>query len=110
MRFRHACDKAGISAPITPGILPIENWPGTQHFAKACKTHVPDWLGKAFSKAKRDRRQDLLTTAVCTELCSQLVDEGVDLLHFHTLNRPDLIRDICHALGATTAVKLEKIT
>ena len=109
MRFRDACDKAGIRAPITPGILPIENWAGTQRFAKACKTRVPDWLGKAFSKAQRDGRQDLSATAVCTKLCSQLVDEGVDRLHFQTLNRPDLTRDICHALGATTAVNLEKI-
>jgi methylenetetrahydrofolate reductase (NADPH) len=68
LRFRDACDKAGIRAPITTGILPIENWPGTQRFAKACKTHVPDWLGKAFSKAQRDGRQDLLSTAVRTEL------------------------------------------
>jgi methylenetetrahydrofolate reductase (NADPH) len=48
LRFRDACDKAGIRTPITPGILPIENWAGTQRFAKACKTRVPDWLGKAF--------------------------------------------------------------
>jgi methylenetetrahydrofolate reductase (NADPH) len=38
-----------------------------------------------------------------------LIDEGVDALHFYTLNRPDLTRDICHALGITAAVKLEKI-
>jgi methylenetetrahydrofolate reductase (NADPH) len=38
-----------------------------------------------------------------------LIDEGADTLHFYTLNRPDLTRDICHALGITAAVKLEKI-
>ena len=69
---------------------------------------MPNWLTDAFSKAKRDDREDLLVTVVCTELCSQLIDEGVDKLHFYTLNRPDLTRDICHALGITTAVKLEK--
>jgi len=31
-RFRDACDKAGIDAPIIPGILPIENWAGAQKF------------------------------------------------------------------------------
>tara|TARA_B100000780_G_C21104567_1_gene445961 strand:- start:86 stop:958 length:873 start_codon:yes stop_codon:yes gene_type:complete len=103
LRFRDACDKAGIRVPITPGILPIENWAGTLRFAKACKTHVPDWLGQAFSKAQRDGREDLLATTVCTELCSQLTDEGVNFLHFYTLNRPDLTRDICHALGVTVA-------
>ena len=109
LRFRDACDKAGINVPITPGILPIENWQGTRRFAKACNAKVPNWLTDAFSKAERDDREDLLATAVCTELCSQLIDEGMDTLHFYTLNRPDLIRDICHALGITAAVKLEKI-
>jgi methylenetetrahydrofolate reductase (NADPH) len=109
LRFRDACDKAGINVPITPGILPIENWQGTRRFAKACNAKVPNWLTDAFSKAERDDREDLLATAVCTELCSQLIDEGVDTLHFYTLNRPDLTRDICHALGITAAVKLEKI-
>jgi len=109
LHFRDACDKAGINVPITPGILPIENWQGTRRFAKACNAKVPNWLTDAFSKAERDDREDLLATAVCTELCSQLIDEGVDTLHFYTLNRPDLTRDICHALGITAAVKLEKI-
>ena len=109
LRFRDACDKAGINVPITPGILPIENWQGTRRFAKACNAKVPNWLTDAFSKAERDDREDLLATAVCTELCSQLVDEDVDTLHFYTLNRPDLTRDICHALGITAAIKLEKI-
>ena len=95
LRFRDACDKAGIKVPITPGILPIENWQGTRRFAKACNANVPAWLSDAFSKAERDGRGDLLATAVCTELCSQLLDEGVDMLHFYTLNRPDLTRGIC---------------
>jgi methylenetetrahydrofolate reductase (NADPH) len=60
-------------------------------------------LGQAFSKAQRDGREDLLATAVCTELCSQLTDEGVNFFHFYTLNRPDLTWDICHALGVTVA-------
>ena len=109
LRFRDACDKAGIKVPITPGILPIENWQGTRRFAKACNANVPAWLSDAFSKAERDGREDLLATAVCTELCSQLLDEGVDMLHFYTLNRPDLTRGICHALGVTAPVNLEKI-
>ena len=27
---------------------------------------------------------------MCTELCSELIDEGVDALHFYTLNRAEL--------------------
>ncbi|MGB1389483.1 MAG: methylenetetrahydrofolate reductase [NAD(P)H] [Paracoccaceae bacterium] len=99
LRFRDDCAKAGITAPITPGILPIESWTGTRKFADRCGTHVPDWLADAFAKAERDDRHDLLAVSVCTELCSELIDEGVDQLHFYTLNKPNLTREVCLALG-----------
>lgn len=109
LRFRDACAKAGITAPIIPGILPIENWKGTRNFAKRCGTPVPAWLDDAFEKAERDGRTDLLATALCTEMCSELMAEGVDALHFYTLNRPELTRDVCHALGIAPRVQLENV-
>ncbi|WP_292292246.1 methylenetetrahydrofolate reductase [NAD(P)H] [Marivita sp.] len=108
-RFRDACEKAGIDAPITPGILPIENWKGAARFAKACGTPIPTWLADAFDKAERDGREDLLATAICAELCSDLIDGGVDTLHFYTLNRPELTRDVCHALGVTPKLDLKNV-
>ena len=104
LRFRDACAKAGITAPITPGILPITNWKSARAFAEKCGTKIPLWLDQAFDAAIRDNRHDLLAQALCTELCSDLVEEGVDALHFYTLNRPDLTRSICHALGVKQAI------
>ncbi len=109
LRFRDACAKAGITAPILPGVLPIENWKGVRKFSERCGTSVPAWLIDAFEKAERDNREDLLATAVCTEMCSELLDEGVESLHFYTMNRPELTRDVCHALGVTPAVNLENV-
>jgi len=108
-RFRDACAKAGIDAPIIPGILPIENWTGTRKFALACGTQVPAWLDDAFDKAIRDNRHDLLATALATELCSDLIEGGAEDLHFYTLNRPELTRDVCHALGVTPKVELRHV-
>ena len=109
LRFRDACAAAGIHAPIIPGILPIENWDGTKRFAARCGTQVPAWLDEAFTTAKRDGREALLSTAICTELCDTLLREGVEDLHFYTLNRPQLTRDVCHALGVVPEVSLEKV-
>ncbi|MGA1760989.1 MAG: methylenetetrahydrofolate reductase [NAD(P)H] [Paracoccaceae bacterium] len=109
LRFRDRCVAAGIDAPIIPGILPIENWAGVKRFAARCGARVPTWLDDAFEKAHRDNRSDLLATAVCTELCSDLLDEGVESLHFYTLNRPELTRDVCYALGVQPKVTLEKV-
>ncbi|KJS45678.1 MAG: 5,10-methylenetetrahydrofolate reductase [Roseovarius sp. BRH_c41] len=108
-RFRDACAAAGINAPIIPGILPIENWVGARKFALSCGTQVPAWLDEAFDKAIRDNRHDLLATALATELCSDLLEGGVEDLHFYTLNRPELTRDVCHALGVTPKVTLRDV-
>ena len=101
--------KAGIDAPIIPGVLPIENWTGVRKFAQACGTALPAWLDDTFDKAIRDDRQELLATALATELCSELIEGGAEDLHFYTLNRPELTRDVCHALGVTPKVELRDV-
>jgi len=108
-RFRDKCAKAGIDHLLTPGILPIENWKGARNFANRCGTVIPAWVDDAFNKAIRDNREDLLATAICTELCSELLDGGVEKLHFYTMNRPELTRDVCHALGVVPKVSLENV-
>ncbi len=108
-RFRDACAKAGIDAPIIPGILPIENWNGTRKFAAQCGTHIPQVIEDAFHHATRDGTTELLATAIATELCDELLQGGVDHLHFYTLNRPELTRDVCHALGVTPKVRLQNV-
>lgn len=93
-RFRDACAKAGFNAPIVPGILPIENWENTKKFAARCGAKIPAWMDEIYRKATRDERSDLVSIALSTELCSQLIDGGVEALHFYILNRLELTRDI----------------
>lgn len=108
-RFRDACVAAGIDAPIIPGILPIENWAGTQRFAKRCGTKVPAWVSEAFETAIRDDRHDLLALTMCSDLCSELLEGGVEDLHFYTLNKPQLTREVAHALGCIPEVSLRDV-
>ncbi len=110
LRFRDACVREGIdAAKIVPGIIPIENWSGIRRFALATGATVPAWLDDAFDKAARDGREQLLATALCTELCDTLMGEGVEQLHFYTLNRAQLTRDVCHALGVTAQTQLQNV-
>ncbi len=109
LRFRDLCAKEDITAPIIPGILPIDNWAGVKRFAARCGAQVPAWLDEAFRAAARDGREELLSVALCTELCDTLISEGVEDLHFYTLNRPHLTREVCHALGITAQPALEKV-
>lgn len=108
-RFRDACVKAGITAPIIPGILPITSWDGAKKFANRCGTQVPGALDEAFRIAARDGREELLALTQCTSLCARLIEGGVEDLHFYTLNRPHLTQAVVRALGISPDVALEKV-
>ena len=108
-RFRDRCQKAGIDAPIIPGILPIDNWIGVKAFAARCGAPPPAWLDQAFAVAMRDDGHDLLAIAVCSELCSELIEGGVEDLHYYTLNKASLTREVIHALGLAPDIALEKV-
>ncbi|WCR10564.1 methylenetetrahydrofolate reductase [NAD(P)H] [Paracoccus stylophorae] len=110
-RFRDKCEKAGIDAPIIPGILPIQGWAGARRFAQSCGTSIPQWAEDAFAAAIRDGgdRERLLATAICAELCDRLIAGGVERLHFYTLNRPGMTRDVCAALGIQPVRDLEAV-
>ncbi len=109
LRFRDRCAKAGITAPVIPGILPIQSWAGAKTFAKRCGAQVPARLDEAFQMAVRDGREELLALTQCTVLCDRLLSEGVEDLHFYTLNRPNLVREVCRALGIAPKVALQKV-
>lgn len=100
LRFRDACAAAGIDAErITPGILPVSNWARTRTFAERCGATVPADLAQGFERAAREDRAELFALAQCAELCDTLICEGVGRLHFYTLNRPALTREVTRALG-----------
>ena len=109
LRFRDRCARAGIAAPIIPGILPIQSWEGAKRFAARCGTRVPARLDEAFQTAARDGREELLALTQCTLLCDRLIAEGVENLHFYTLNRPHLTREVCRALGIAPAAELRQV-
>lgn len=99
LRFRDLCAKEGIAAPIIPGILPIDSWAGTKRFAARCGTSVPGHLDAAFAAAEARGASREFAIDLCVTLCERLRSEGVQDLHFYTLNRPDLTRAVCAALG-----------
>ncbi|CTQ33670.1 methylenetetrahydrofolate reductase [NAD(P)H] [Jannaschia rubra] len=109
LRFRDRCVAAGIDAPIVPGILPIENWKNASRFAASCGAVIPDDLAAAFEVATRDDRADLLAIAQAAELADTLIGEGCGHLHFYTLNRPELTRDVCVALGLAARPALSQV-
>src|SRR5579871_210566 len=100
LRFRDACARAGIAAPIIPGILPIHRFRQVKRFARRCGTVIPKWLEELFSGLDEDAETSrLLGAAVALEQVDVLRRHGVTEFHFYTLNRAELTYAACHALG-----------
>ncbi|MGQ0610145.1 MAG: methylenetetrahydrofolate reductase [NAD(P)H] [Paracoccaceae bacterium] len=108
-RFRDTCARIGITAPIIPGILPVQNWEAVRRLAARCGAKIPARLDEGFATATRDGRQELLALAQCTALCDRLIAGGVEDLHFYTLNRAGLTREVLRALGRAPEVLLEEV-
>lgn len=109
LRFRDACADAGITAPITPGILPVTNWSRTKKFVERCGASVSDELAAGFERAERDERSDLFALVQATELCDTLIQEGVDKIHFYTLNRAELTLRVCRSLGLAPEADIRNV-
>ena len=90
----------GITIPIVPGILPVQNFKQMRAFAERCGTSVPAWLADRFAGLDADAAtRKLIAAAVAAEQVLDLVDRGVTDFHFYTMNRADLVFAICHLLG-----------
>jgi methylenetetrahydrofolate reductase (NADPH) len=90
----------GITIPVVPGILPVQNFNQMRVFAQRCGTSVPDWLADRFAGLETDvATRRLIAAAVAAEQVVDLVDRGVTDFHFYTMNRADLVFAICHLLG-----------
>jgi methylenetetrahydrofolate reductase (NADPH) len=100
LRFRDRAVAAGVNVPIVPGILPVTNFEKVCQFAKGCGATIPAWLGSLFEGLEDDPEiRQLVSATVTAELCTRLVDHGVNEFHFYTLNRAELTVAICHVLG-----------
>lgn len=100
LKFRDRLARAGVYAPILPGIMPVTNVKGLKKMADACGAALPRWMIQLFEGLDDDPETRRLVTAVTTaQLCARLQAEGVDDFHFYTLNRADLTLAICRILG-----------
>lgn len=103
-RFLDRVHAAGITIPIVPGILPVQNFKQAAAFAGRCGTHVPQWLADRFDGLEDDvATRKLIAAAVAAEQVLDLIDRGVTDLHFYTMNRSDLVFAICHLIGMRAA-------
>lgn len=92
--------RAGLTAPIVPGLLPILSVSQVRRFAKLCGSTLPPAVDKELSKYEND---DAGATQYGIELatrqCEGLLKAGVPGLHFYALNRAHSTEAILKNLG-----------
>ena len=100
LRYVDRVRARGITIPIVPGIVPVQNFRQTASFAKKTGASVPQWLADRFEGLDDDpATRRLIAAAVAAEQVLDLVDHGVTDFHFYTMNKADLVYAICHLLG-----------
>ncbi|HEX3621358.1 MAG TPA: methylenetetrahydrofolate reductase [Acidimicrobiales bacterium] len=90
----------GMHKPVVAGIMPITSLSSVQRMAQLSGCQVPPEV-VARVEAVADDPGDVRRVGVelATELCRDLLDNGVPGLHFYTLNRSTATREIYANLG-----------
>ena len=100
LRFMDKVRAAGVSIPVSLGIMPVTNFKGLKKMAVPMGVQLPNWLGNLFDGLDKDpETRRLLACSVATEMCARLAEGGFSDFHFYTLNRADLTYAICRVLG-----------
>lgn len=89
-RFVEEAQKAGITQPIIPGIMPITNYSRLARFSEACGAEIPRWVLLKLASFGDDADSiRAFGQEVVAQLCERLVQLGAPSLHFYTLNQAE---------------------
>ncbi len=98
--FMELVKKAGITAPVVPGILPILSASQVRRFAALCGSTIPPDVEKELSKVENDEEGAVkYGIELATRMCGELFKSGVPGLHFYALNRSRSTEEILSNLG-----------
>ncbi|MBK7200830.1 MAG: methylenetetrahydrofolate reductase [NAD(P)H] [Anaerolineae bacterium] len=101
LRFRDEATRAGIKAPIVPGIMPITRFSQIQRITSLCGAHIPDALSAALLRHEDGSpAQQAAGIEYTIEQCRELLDHGVPGLHVFTLNNNHATSRLVDALGS----------
>jgi len=105
--FRDRCRLAGITVPIIAGIMPITSRKGMMRMADlALGARFPSRLLRNIARAENDALVEKVGVHWATEQVDDLISNGVQGIHFYTLNRSRATLQIYETLGVTSSRSL----
>lgn len=98
--FVRKCREIGISVPILPGILPIQNYNGFKRMTGFCKTHVPPAIASSIEKIKEnDAAVKEFGISLGIDMCRRILKSGLAPgIHFYSLNLEKSVMGIIDGL------------
>jgi methylenetetrahydrofolate reductase (NADPH) len=106
--WQERCRIRDITVPIFAGIMPVTSLSGLRRMADlAGGTNFPAPLLRALERAGPDPENiERVGIHWATEQCLQLMDEGVEGIHFYTLNKSNATIEIYKSLGVINSEQL----
>jgi methylenetetrahydrofolate reductase (NADPH) len=92
--FVDACKDAGITVPIVPGLKPIYSKKQLTVLPKTFHIDLPTDLSNEVLRCKNDEDVEKVGAEWLLTQSRELKKEGVPVLHYYTLGRPNLIADV----------------
>ncbi len=98
--FMDRCQQIGITIPIVPGIMPINNYTQLARFSASCGAEIPRWLTKRLEAFYDDSvSMQAFTTDYLTDFTEKLIKLNVPGLHFYSMNKTQPVLTVCERLG-----------
>jgi methylenetetrahydrofolate reductase (NADPH) len=96
--YVQACRDMGITVPIIPGLKPITNKKQLTILPRIFHVDIPTDLSNAINKCKTDAECEQVGTEWLIQQSKELKAAGVPVLHYYTLGKPKVIRDVVSAI------------
>jgi len=109
LRLRDRVAAHGCEVPIIAGVMPVTSARQISRIVELSGQAFPPDLADRFAELDGDRPEDRAAVRafgveVATELCRDLLDEGVPGIHFITMNRSTATREVYANLAADPEV------
>jgi methylenetetrahydrofolate reductase (NADPH) len=98
MEYVQACRDMGITVPIIPGLKPITNKKQLTVLPRIFHVDIPTDLSNAINKCKTDAECEQVGTEWLIQQSKELKAAGIPVLHYYTLGKPKVIRDVVSAV------------